>query len=97
MRAFGNITIDIRVQAVTVYLLAAVWHGVLWLSHRSGANLAVVLEGLYFLLPLVTTLLAVIILESRVRHHQRCTWWVYMAVFVGLVPWIWYACYNLSG
>jgi hypothetical protein len=96
MRALGNITIDIRFQAITVYFLVAVWHGLLWLNHRGGENLAVVLQGLYFLLPLLTTLLALIILEGRIRHRQRCSWWVYLAVLVGLIPWIWYAHYNLS-
>lgn len=96
MRTIGQITIAIRFQAIAVYVLVLAWHGLLWLNHQWGENLSVVLEVLYLLLPLLTTLLALIILESRIRHHQRCNWWVYPAVLAGLTPWIWYALFNLS-
>jgi len=29
-------------------------------------------------------------------HKQRCSWWVYLAVVLGLSPFIGYALYKLS-
>jgi hypothetical protein len=92
MRPARNMTIDIRFQAIAVYILILVWHILLWLVDRSGLqNLPIVLQGCFALLPLAATLLALFILESRIRHRQRGAWWVYAAVFVGLTPWLWYA------
>lgn len=96
MRSLEKVTIDLRVQAVAIYILIVFWHCILFGVHRSGENLPAILLTLYFLLPLLTTLLALIVLDSRIRHRQRCPWWVYFAVPFGLIPWIWYACFNLA-
>ena len=96
MHSLGKVTVDVRIQAVAIYVLIVFWHCILLGVHRSGENLPAMLQTLYCLLPLLTTLLALIVLESRIRHRQRCAWWVYFAVPFGLIPWIWYACFFWS-
>jgi hypothetical protein len=83
-------TISIRVQALTIFLLIAIWHGVLFGTRDQGENAPVLLQAVQMLLPLLTTLLVVIVLETRLRHHQRGPWWVYLSVPVGLLPWLWF-------
>jgi len=90
-----DITINVRVQAAAIYVSAAIWLG-LWLqTGRQPENLPLLALPIFGLLPLLNVLLALFILESRIRHKQRCAWWVYLAVLVGFLPYISYALYKL--
>jgi hypothetical protein len=86
MRPLGSITIDVRLQAVVIYLFAVVWLGLLFHADRQPQNLPLLVQTFFVSLPLLNALLALFILEARFRHKERCTWWVYLAVAVGLLP-----------
>jgi amino acid transporter len=96
MSALRRKPIGLRVQAVSIFVLVALWHFALLINQQQGENALVLLQGCLFLLPLLTTLLALIVLETRIRHRERGPWWAYLSIFVGLVPWIWWAYTNLS-
>jgi len=87
--SLGSITIGLRVQAVSIFVLVGLWHFVLLINRQQRANTPVLLQGLVVLLPLLTTLLALIVLETRIRYRERGPWWAYFSIIVGLVPWMW--------
>ena len=91
--SLGSITIGLRVQAVIIVVLVGLWYLALLIKQQQGENAPVVVMGLFALLPLLTTLLALIVLETRIRYRERGPWWAYLSIFVGLVPWIWWAWY----
>jgi hypothetical protein len=87
MRALSSITIRVRVQAVVIYISSALYASLLLLGDRALLSLPIL--ALAFggaALPWLSILLALFILESRIRHKERCSWWVYLAVLVGLSP-----------
>jgi hypothetical protein len=86
MRPLSSITINVRLLAITIYLFAVLWLGLVLQTDRRPGNLPLLVQTVFASLPLLNALLALFILEARFRHKERCTWWVYLAVVVGLLP-----------
>ena len=91
MRPLETITISVRLQAVCICVLFVMWLGLHCQADGKPENLPLLALAFFGFLPWLNGLLALFLLESRIRHKQRCSWWVYLAVLVGLSPWIWYA------
>ena len=88
--------IGIRAQALSIVVLVGMWVPILLTVRREGGNAAVLWQGLVFLLPLLTTILAVVFLQSRIDHEEKGPWWVYFGAAFALVPWICYMWLNWS-
>lgn len=88
MRSLSSITIDTRLQAVVIYLSAVLYISLMLLGDRAMSLPNLVLLFVGFVLPWLSTLLALSILGSCFRRKERCRWWVQLAVLVGLAPWI---------
>jgi len=85
MRPLSSIKIGVRLQAVAIYVSATAWLGLQLLTGRQPENLPLLVQTIFASLPLLNALLALFILEARFRHKERCTWWIYLAVAVGLL------------
>ena len=96
MRDLPLPTIGVRAQAVVMLAFVGLWHVALLFVHRQRENAPILWQALLFVLPFVTSLLSLIMLESRIRYRQPCGWWVYLVSGLGWVPWIWYAYECLS-
>jgi hypothetical protein len=88
--------IGIPAQALSILLLVGAWVAIVLTVRPRGENAPVRLQGLLCLLPLLTTILGFVVVESRIRHREKGPWWVYFGAAFALVPWIWYAWVNLS-
>jgi hypothetical protein len=96
MRALMQTTIGVRTQAVSILALAAGWHWIMWFGRKAGENTAVIIQALFYLLPLLTTLLSLSLIGTRLSAHQPRGLWVYLAALVGLSPWLALACWFIS-
>lgn len=83
-------TINVRIQAFCIYVLSVIWLGFLWQTDGEPEHLPLLALAFFGVLPLLSGLLALFLVESRIRHKQRCSWWVYLAMLVGISPWIWF-------
>lgn len=95
-KEFGSLRQSITLRTVLIYLIAAVLLAINWLVYVWAVNSSFVIETSlgYFINPLVSVLLGVVILREKLRPFQ----WlpiglataavVYMTFSVGRLPWI---------
>jgi hypothetical protein len=95
VEAVRSVRIGIRAQALSIVLLVGAWVILLTLRPRAE-NASVLWAGLLLLLPLLTSILGFVVLESRIDHEEKGPWWVYFGAAFALVPWIWYVWVNWS-
>ena len=88
--------IGIRAQALSIVVLVGIWVPILLTVLREGGNAAVLWQGLVYLLPLLTTILAVVVLHSRIDHGEKGPWWIYLGTAFALVPWMVYVWFHWS-
>jgi hypothetical protein len=88
--------IDVKVLASINLLSAGLWHVVHFSTRQSGENTAVVLQALYYLLPLLTIILSLILLGSGKGNRWCYGKWRWPAVAAGFTPCITFCLYIAS-
>jgi chloramphenicol-sensitive protein RarD len=95
-RQFGAFRAALTLRALRVYVAAALIIGVNWLIYIWGVNAGFIIETSlgYFINPLVSVLLGVIVLRERLRPWQwlplglAAAGVLYLTVTYGALPWI---------
>jgi hypothetical protein len=93
VRALTQIKVGDQFVAAGIFILAAVWHLILWQATRTGEHTAAALQALYYVLPWATILLPLLLLASRISRRQSFGRWLFAALLAGVSPWITFALY----
>jgi hypothetical protein len=88
MRALKLPTLSYRAQAWIILAVVGFWHWDLWICRHSGDRAPVITIALFFALPIFTTVLSYIIMDTRIRSGQKSNAWFYAGLLGGLVPWV---------
>jgi hypothetical protein len=93
MRSLQTMKIDVRVLSLSNFLFAGLWHGILLMARRHGENTAAFLQTLYYVLPLLTFVLSLVLLGSREGGRRPHAGWLWPAVAAGFSPFVTFCIY----
>lgn len=87
MQTLREITIGTHTQSAILIVLAASWHYIMWFGRGNGENTAILVQFLFYVLPLLTSALSMKALGEIDRSHQRSSLWIHFSIVAGLSPW----------
>jgi hypothetical protein len=85
--------IDVRILSLCNVLFAGMWHVILLTTRRRGENTAVILQALFYLLPLITLVFSLILLDSREGDRWAHAKWLWPAAAAGFSPFVTFGIY----
>jgi hypothetical protein len=88
MRALKLPVLSYRAQAIIIVAVVAFWHWDMWVCRHYGDRAPVITIALFFALPIFTTVLSYLIVDTRMRSNKRADIWFYVGLVSGLVPWV---------
>jgi len=96
MNALRSANVDNRFLGMANLTSAAVWHPILFVAFRSRENTPVLLQGLFYLLPLLSLVISLVLVVGLVNRSQHCPAWLWLPVVAGFSPFVTFVLYVLN-